>query len=186
MGSALGSEVVGTLEFLVFNCLQAAQEDYNESFHNDEKMKEDIEALYKMGQAAVGTDEKGTFKILCAAPPEYMKKLNMAYADKHGVTLLHSLSTEFKGIAKDAAQFLIGMKIKPYEEIAKLLERASAGVGTNETLLSTALIRYQGVMKDVMLAHVELFGKTIVDRVRAESRGVYEALFLELLAAVEN
>lgn len=32
-------------------------------------------------------------------------------------------------------------------------------------------------MNDVMLAHVELSGKTVTDRVRG---GVYEALFLEL------
>ena len=48
-------------------------------------------------------------------------------------------------------------------------------------LLSTALIRYNQIMKDVMMAYVELFGKTIQDRVKSETRGDYEKLLLELL-----
>ena len=43
-------------------------------------------------------------------------------ADKHGITLVKMLEVELSGISKDAALFMIGMKIKPYEEIAKLIE----------------------------------------------------------------
>jgi hypothetical protein len=45
-------------------------------------------------------------------------------ADKHGITLVKMLEVELSGISKDAALFMIGMKIKPYEEIAKLIEMA--------------------------------------------------------------
>ena len=76
------------MENLVINCLQAAEEEYDEDYHNEEKMEADVAALYEMGQGSWGTDEKGFFKILCASPPEYMSKLNLAYAEKHGFTLL--------------------------------------------------------------------------------------------------
>jgi Annexin len=185
LGVALGSEIRGTLEALVFNCLQATMAEEGDAEYTDEKMQQDIEALYKMGQGKFGTDEKGLFKIMCTAPPTYLKKLNMAYAEKHGLTLEHSLTSELKGISKDAAQFLFGMKINPYETIAKLFDEACKGAGTDETLMASILIRYQTVMKEVMLKHVELFGKTMADRVRAENRGVDEALFLELLAVAE-
>lgn len=153
--------------------------------YDDAKMKEDIDDIYKLGQGKFGTDEKGLFKILCTSPPAYLKKLNMAYAEKHGFTLLHSLTTELKGISQFAAQFLMGMKINPYEEIAKLFDEACGGAGTDETLMASVLVRYQLVMSDVMLAHVELFGKNMADRVRKENRGVDEALFLELLGVTE-
>lgn len=45
-------------------------------------------------------------------------------ADKHGITLVKMLAEELSGISKEAALFMIGMKIKPYEEIAKLIEKA--------------------------------------------------------------
>lgn len=44
--------------------------------------------------------------------------------DKHGITLVKMLAVELSGISQDAALFMIGMKIKPYEEIAKLIEKA--------------------------------------------------------------
>jgi len=50
--------------------------------------------------------------------------MNLQYADKHGLTLVKMLETELSGIAKDAALFMIGMKIKPYEEVAKLIEKS--------------------------------------------------------------
>ena len=38
--------------------------------------------------------------------------------------MVKMLEVELSGISKDAALFMIGMKIKPYEEIAKLIEMA--------------------------------------------------------------
>lgn len=50
--------------------------------------------------------------------------MNLQYADKYGLTLVKMLETEMSGISQDAALFMIGMKIKPYQEIAKLIEKA--------------------------------------------------------------
>jgi Annexin len=185
MGLVISSEIKRNFEFLLLNCLQASEEEYDESVHTAEKMKEDIQHLYKIGQAKLGCDEKGIFKFLCAAPPEYLKQLNLAYADEHGVTLLHSLHSELTGYAQDAAEFLVGMKIKPYEEVAKLIAKASKGIGTNETLLSATLIRYQMILKDVLLAHIDLYGKSLADRVREETGRDYEAVLLEILTAAD-
>jgi len=70
----------------------------------------------------MGTKEKEIFKFLCKSPAEYLQKMNLQYADKHGLTLIKMLETELSGISKDAALFMIGMKIKPYEEVAKLID----------------------------------------------------------------
>lgn len=75
------------------------------------------------------------------------------------------------------------MKLKPYETLAKLIEKSCAGFGTNETLLTTTLIRYQFVLKEVNVAHIELYGKSIRDRVKDETRGKYETLLLEVIDA---
>jgi len=181
LGSVLASETTGTLEYLCLNVLQAAEDSMDESVYNDEKMAQDIKTLYDAGQGKLGTKEKEIFKILCKSPPEYLLKMNLQYADKHGLTLVKMLETEMGGISKEAAGFMFGMKIKPYEEIAKLIERACKGFGTNETLLASALIRYHQVMPQVMVAHVELYGMTIQDRVKKETRGDFEALLMELL-----
>jgi annexin A7/11 len=186
LGRKLDGELGGALEQLVFNVLQAAEETYDPGFHTTEKMQEDVEKLYKMGQGKMGTDEKGLFKLLCAAPPEYLTKLNLMYADKHGYTLVKTMEKELGGAVEKAAMFMVGMKLKPIEEVAKLIHTACAGLGTNELLLTSALIRYQGILKEVMLAHVELYGKTIRDRVNEECGGDYKLVLLEILEAAEN
>jgi hypothetical protein len=38
------------MEALCINCLQAAEEGYDEAYHTEEKMDKDVAALYKMGQ----------------------------------------------------------------------------------------------------------------------------------------
>lgn len=182
----LDGELGGALEHLVVNVLQAAEEKYDPSYHIATKIDEEVEKLYKMGQGKFGTDEKGLFKLLCAAPPAFLEKVNLLYADKHGYTLVKAMEKELGGDVEQAAMFMIGMKLKPYEEVAKLILTACAGLGTNELLLTSALIRYQGILKEVMLAHIELYGKSVRDRVNEECGGDHKRVLLEILEAAEN
>jgi len=41
-------------------------------------------------------------------------------------------------------------------------------------------------MKAVMVAHIELFGKTVEDRIKDETKGDYEKLLLEVCAAADE
>lgn len=72
-------------------------------------------------------------------------------------------------------------EINPCSHSYRLVIQQCKGVGTDETLLATAIVRYQCVMSHVMLAHVEMYGMTIQDRVRSETRGDFEALLMQLL-----
>jgi hypothetical protein len=66
LGRYLDKELGGDFEALVFNCLQASEQDYDSEFHTEEKAKEDAESLYKMGQGSWGTDEKvRTYYVYC-------------------------------------------------------------------------------------------------------------------------
>lgn len=179
----MDSELGGSFEALVFNCLQAADEKYDPEFHTEDKMKEDAKALFEMGQGSFGTNEKGLFKLLVCSPVEYLQKLNLHYADKYGLTLLKALETEMGGATKEAALFMLKMKLKPYEAVAALIDDACKGFGTNELLLTCTLIRYQGIMKKVSVAHVELFGSTIEDRIKSETKKDFEKILLEIISA---
>ena len=146
---------------------------------------EDANMIFKKGQGKwFGTDERAIFKILCASPPEHIQKISDAYSDKYGYTLLKAMEKELSGNARDGALFLVGMKMKPYETMAQIIKTACAGIGTNELLLTCCIIRFQMVMKDVMAAHIELFGKSIHDRVRSECGGDLKKLLLSVLNAV--
>jgi hypothetical protein len=188
LGKVIASELRGQMERIIFNCLQGAEEEYDPQFHNAEKAVEDAEAIHNKGQGRWGTDEKGIFKIVCAAPKEHLENINSVYAEKYGYTLPKALEKELGGLmesgCKDATLHMIGMKLKPYETIAELIKSACAGIGTDELLLTCTLIRYQGVMQDVMGAHIELFGSSIHERVRKETGGKYKELLLQILNTV--
>eukprot|EP00549_Striatella_unipunctata_P023814 CAMPEP_0118715030 /NCGR_PEP_ID=MMETSP0800-20121206/26608_1 /TAXON_ID=210618 ORGANISM="Striatella unipunctata, Strain CCMP2910" /NCGR_SAMPLE_ID=MMETSP0800 /ASSEMBLY_ACC=CAM_ASM_000638 /LENGTH=331 /DNA_ID=CAMNT_0006621073 /DNA_START=33 /DNA_END=1028 /DNA_ORIENTATION=+ len=180
LGRTLDSELGGDFEKLIFTCLQGAEEEYDPDYHTEEKAKEDVEAIYNAGQGKWGTDEQGLFKVLCASPAEHLKKVNMLYADKHGYTLMKVLEKEMGGDLQKGSLFMLGMKTKPSETIAKLIKSACAGFGTDELLLTCTLIRYQKVLKDAEVAHVDLFGKTICDRIQSETGGSYRDVLLAI------
>lgn len=182
LGKLLASELHGDNERLVFNCLQAAEEEFDPQYHTRDKAIEDAEIIHSKGQGCWGTDEKGIFKILCASPPQFLDTISLVYAEKYGYTLWKAMEKELSGNVKTACMFLVGMKQKPYEEIAKLIKSACAGFGTDELLLTCCVIRYQHVMNFVQPAHIELFGKTVQDRIRSEASGNYK----DVLLAVAN
>jgi len=181
LGGVLASELSGALEQIIFNCLQGVEEEYDPEYHNEEKVKEDVDIIYACGQGKFGTDEKNFFKKLCALPPEHLKNVNLAYAEEHGYTLLKAVEEELSGTVQDAALFMLGMKLKPYETVAALIKKACAGFGTNELLLTTCLIRYAEIMPDVDIAHIEKYEKSVRDRVKDETRGKFETVLLEII-----
>lgn len=189
LGKLLASELHGDMERLVFNCLNATEQDYDPQFHTADLAQEQADTIHEKGQGKFwGTDEKGIFKILCAAPPEHLTAINAAYADKYGYTLSKAMEKELGGLlegqVKKACLYIIGMKLKPYETMAGLVKQACAGFGTDELLLTCCIIRFQQTMTDVMAAHIEMYGKTIHARVRHEVGGKFKDLLLQILNTV--
>jgi hypothetical protein len=115
-----------------------------------------------------------------------MKNINAVYADKYGYTLSKALQKELKGKTEDAAVFLVEMKLKPAEAVAKLIDKACKGFGTNELLLTCCIIRYQPILKEVMAAHEELFGKNLIQRIMDETKGDYERLLVQVCQTAQS
>lgn len=136
-----------------------------------------------MGEGKFGTDEAGLFKLLCSRPNEHLEAVNQAYADKYDVTLFKVMDSELGGHSRAATLYLLGMKIKPYETVAKLIKEACKGIGTNELLLSCTIIRYQICLKEVMEAYEELYGQTLQELIKSEVGGDYRRLLNELCDA---
>ena len=167
---------------LVFSAFQGGEEPYDPQHHTPEKALEDAETIYKKGQGKWGTEERGIFKILTKSPREHLQAIDSAYSSKYGYTLVKAMKKELNGNLADATVHLIEMKLKPFEAMANLIRTACKGIGTDELLLICTLIRLQEVMGDVMSAHIELFGKTVHERVRSEvSKGQFRDLLLHVL-----
>lgn len=144
MSQVISSETRGDNEMLLLTALQAREEAFDPQAHTKEKATEDAEYIHACGLGKTfGTDEKNIFKAICAAPPQHLIEVSLIYADKYGYSLEKAMEKEFTGKAKDGLLFTLGMKLKPYPTIAKLIKSACAGIGTNEMLLVDCIVRYQ-------------------------------------------
>jgi len=181
MISRISGEVGGDLKKIILSAAQAAEEDFDPDYHTDDKAAEDAEIIYKAGQGRWGTNESKMAKIVVLSPPKYLKLVNSAYADKYGYTLFKAFEKELNRLGGEAALFTLGMKLKPYQTIAGLMKKATKGMGTNEILLTSNIIRYQDILFPVYLAHEELYEKSIHQRVKDEVSGDYKKILLALL-----
>lgn len=180
--SVTSSEVSGDLKKLLVACLQGMEETFDPTYHTDSKAKEDAYDFYKKGVGKkFGTDEAALFEIICKSPPEYLKMIDAAYVSERNVNLEKALVKCLRGKAEAAAVFHLNMKLKPYETIATLIKSTCAGMGTDELGLTCAVIRYQHVLQQVTMAHIDLFGKTVGDRIVKETSGDFEKLLLEIV-----
>lgn len=76
LGKLLSHELTGDMERLIFNCLQASEEQYDPQFHTAEKAKDDADFIHSLGQGRWGTNERGLFKIICASPKEHLENIS--------------------------------------------------------------------------------------------------------------
>ena len=188
LGKLLASELHGNMERLCFTCLQAAEETYDPQYHTLDKARDDADAIHAKGQGRMGTDERGIFKILVAAPPEHLQNINQFYAEKYGYTLFKALEKELGGLGerqlRQATLYELGMKLRPYQTMSDLIDQACRGFGTDELLLTCCLIRFQPHLVPVMTRHIEDHGRSLHERVREEVGGHYRAVLLHVLNTV--
>ena len=182
LSNLISSELGGDIKKLALACLQGMEEDYDPTYHTESKAKEDAKAFYKAGQGKrLGTDEAALFEIICKSPPQFLKMIDSAYVDQYNNNIERALEKCLHGKCEKAAIFTLGMKLKPYETVAALIKSRCAGVGTYEVGLSCNILRYQNILQKVQMAHVDLYSKTIGDRIMDETSGDYEKLLLQIL-----
>lgn len=184
MTERIAGEVGGDLKKVLLSAVQAVEEEFDPDYHTQDKAEEDAKEIYDAGQGRWGTHENKMAKIIVLSPPKYLKLLNEVYADVYGYTLFKAFEKEFNTIGGQAALFTLGMKLKPFETVAKLIKTATRGLGTNEILLTCILIRFQDVMGQVYIAHEKLYEKSIQTRIKSECSGDFKKILIALVDEV--
>jgi len=177
----VASELSGVLKKLHMACLQAMEETYDPTYHNESKAVEDADAFHAAGEGKWGTDEAALFDIICKAPPKYLQMIDDAYVAKHNRNLERALEKELSGKGKKAAIFHLNMKLNPYQTAAEHIKSTCAGIGTDELGLSCAILRYQTILPHVMVEHINISSKTVEERVVSETSGYYQKLLVQMI-----
>ncbi|KAG7380642.1 hypothetical protein PHYPSEUDO_006983 [Phytophthora pseudosyringae] len=179
----LNSELSGDFRKVVMAVLQSPQVPYNPAVHNAAKAEEEAISLYKAGQGRLGTNEEAFIGILVKAPPELLKMMDAVYVAKYNNNIAKAVEKEFSGDAKKSLSYLVRSTLDPYPAIAEAFEKTMKGFGTDETGLSTVLVRYQSVLPHVKAAYKKLYHEELRDRISGETSGDYKKLLLEVFDA---
>ncbi|KAI9917876.1 hypothetical protein PsorP6_012635 [Peronosclerospora sorghi] len=147
----------GDFQTIILASLQAALVPYDATIHNAAKVKADVEKLYKTGRGKMGTDEE-------EFSTEHLLVVAAAYEKKYGESLVEAAAHEFSGHAEKAVLFLIRMITEPIELLAELFESAMKGFGTDENALSSAVVRYHIVLRDIKPVYKKKYGKELRER----------------------
>jgi annexin A7/11 len=141
----------------------------------------DVEALYKAGAGKLGTDEASFINIIASSTREYAEQLFYEYARKYGKALDTVIRDEMSG---DAGKALANLATPPHVLFADKIQKAMAGMGTNDQNLIRLLTTQRGrYLKAVGKFFLEVHRKTISAAVTEETSGDYRAILLKMLAA---
>mmetsp|Transcript_19263 Transcript_19263/g.31138 ORF Transcript_19263/g.31138 Transcript_19263/m.31138 type:complete len:335 (-) Transcript_19263:186-1190(-) len=177
----VSSETHGDIKKLYLTCLRGVEETYDPKYHNASKVEEGAKTFRRKCRGRRGTYEGALFEFICKSPPQYLQMVDDAYVKAYHVNLRYALKKELRGKTEDAALFTLGMKLRPYITAAKLIKSTCAGMGTDELGLSSAILRYQLILPQVMMEHIKLFDENIGDMVSSETSGDFKQLLLEMI-----
>uniref|UniRef100_A0AAV1UPB7 Annexin n=1 Tax=Peronospora matthiolae TaxID=2874970 RepID=A0AAV1UPB7_9STRA len=169
---AVSDEISGDFLAVIMKALQEPLVDYKPQFHTKEKAAEDAELIYNAGEGKWGTDENGFIKVLLSSPPEHVRNMDAAYRAKYEHDLIHAIEKEFSGIR---------LNLNAWPFLAEHIEGTMAGVGTDETALSAAIVRYHPYLSNIEAAYEKKYETSLRDRIEAEVGGEYQGLLLQLL-----
>ncbi|KAG0044130.1 hypothetical protein BGZ83_010637 [Gryganskiella cystojenkinii] len=112
---------------------------------------------------------------------DLVRSYNAHYLNNHVVSTIQK-TFKHKGEHVEILLFAVMQAADPARHVSLLLEESMAGLGTNEDQLSRLVIRNRGKVMDKVKAayHVD-YGRTLADRVRGDTSGLYSHLVCHLI-----
>ncbi|TMW66535.1 hypothetical protein Poli38472_004300 [Pythium oligandrum] len=180
----MDSELGGDFKKVIMTAMQAPVIEYSSNFHTRAKAEEDADKLYNAGEGKWGTDEEGFLKVLLSSPFQHVREIDEIYRRKYNENGLKAAAQkEFTGEAENALVFFVRLAVETKELLADFVESTMKGMGTDETDLSAALVRYHPLLPMFESTFERKNKTTIKDRVKGEVSGDFEDLLVTLLDA---
>ena len=176
-------DLSGEFHQIITTALQGVQVEYKPSFHTSAKAEEDAEKIYKAGEGKWGTDEGAFAKTLLQSPPKHIRKIEEAYHAKYKHGLVHAIESEFSGTSATALSFHVRLALDPWATLAELFSNAMDGIGTDESALSAAVIRYHPYLRKIKHSFENTNKISLRERVHSEAVGEYQDLILKIIDA---
>ncbi|TYZ69021.1 hypothetical protein PybrP1_006505 [[Pythium] brassicae (nom. inval.)] len=181
LSAMASSDLSGDFRQIVTIALHETHQGHSTLPLTKSKPLEDAEKIYRAGEGERGTHEGTIIKTLLASSPKRLKKIETIYVERHNHGLARVIENEFSGSSARALAFHVNVGLDPWNTLADLIHDAMDGIGTNETALSAAIVRYHPYMHKIQLAYEHKNKTSLRDRVRGDTSGPYQELLLHAL-----
>ncbi|KAG0041383.1 Annexin A11, partial [Gryganskiella cystojenkinii] len=178
-------DVSGYFEKLLMICMQGTRDEIG---HYQYNVEADVHSLYKAGEGRIGTDESHFIHVLTNRPDAHLRLVFQQYQSRYGKKFTKVIKKEFSGWIKTALCYLVNWIHNPAHCIAKNLEKAMEGAGTDDKSLTRLLVRnrHQPFMGQVKAAYQMKYRRSLRDRVKGETSGDYRRTLLSALGEPEH
>ncbi|KAG0071089.1 Annexin A4 [Linnemannia elongata] len=149
-----------------------------------ENVEEAIEKLHKLLEAK---DLNGSLQYVSSLTTAQLHTLvrtyNSIHQKAHVVTTIEkNIAHSHKGEVLDLLLYTVMQAADPARHVALRFEESMEGLGTNEDHLSRLVIRNRGkFMEKVKAAYHMDYNRTLADRIRGDTSGLYSHLVCHLI-----
>ena len=156
--------------------------------HYQYNIDADVHSLYKAGEGRMGTDESQFIHILCNRPDAHLRSVFQAYQQRYHKKFTKVIKSEFSGWIKTAMCYLVSWIQNPAHCVAKNLENAMKGMGTDDQALIRQLVRNRTpvFMNQIKGAYMAKYKRSLRERIKGETSGDYRRTLLAVIGEPEQ
>ncbi|KAF9272023.1 hypothetical protein BGZ88_005306 [Linnemannia elongata] len=179
------NDVSGYFEKLLVVCIQGTRDEIG---HYQYNVEADTQALYKAGEGRMGTDESQFIHILTNRPDAHLRLVFKQYESRYGKKFSKVIIKEFSGWIETALVYLVEWIENPAMCIAKNMEKAMEGAGTDDASLTRLVVRNRtpAFMAQIKANYTAKYKKSLRDRIKGETSGDYRRTLLMAIGEPER
>lgn len=177
--AAIKSETSGDMEKFMVALTQNRGPD---TPADENAARTDAERLYSAGEGKLGTDEKTFIEIFTKRSWPHLKRTFAIYETIHKRhTMQAAVESEFSGFLKTGLLMVVVYARNPAEFFADIARKAMKGAGTDEVMLTHAIIGNRDRLAEIKTAYSAKYGKSLYGAVDGETSGDFKKTLLALV-----
>ncbi|KAH9321503.1 hypothetical protein KI387_016142, partial [Taxus chinensis] len=143
----------------------------------------DAKALYKAGEARLGTDEATFIHIFSTRSSAQLAAIASVYHNMYRRDLEKAIKRETSGDFEDALRAILKCIQNPAKYFAKILYKSMKGLGTNDAaLIRVVVTRAEMDMEYIKAEFFNTYRKTLEHMISSDTSGDYKAFLLTLVS----